>query len=681
MDLRIGIDTGGTFTDLVAVDEITGEIITSKMPSTPSDPIIGILETIHSSEITPERLARSQFIHGTTVLTNCLIERKGARINLLITKGFQDIPYIQRINRKFHYDLQWEKPIPLVRRRDTLGVAERLNYKGEKVIPLTQAEIERVIRHLKQKAKKENSEAVAVCFLFSYVNAEHEKMILREMKKRFPEMPISVSHRVAPIWREYERVSTTLADAYVKPLARRYINNLERGLAEQGLVGKWSVMKSNGGIMDAGTVPDYPVNILLSGPAGGVIASQHYGQMTGVSDLVTIDMGGTSADVALISNCQILTTTDFEIEWGLPVIVPALEISTIGAGGGSIGWVDKGGLLHVGPQSAGSEPGPACYDRGGSMPTITDANLALGRLSSDYFLGGKMELKVELAWKALEILGHKMGLNPIEAALAMVEVADENMASTIRLKTIQAGLDPRKFSLIAFGGAGPLHACSIARKLGMRCVMIPPHPGVFSALGLLLADLRVDKVWTKAYRSDTLRIEEINEGLKSIKELARSELKAQGYPGDPLMKLSMSMRVLGQNYELEIEVPDQVFTQESLEKIYELFHKKHEDTYGYAMRGEVIELISFNASAIGVTKKPAYKVEHESAKQVLPETRDVYLAKDRKAGLPIFKREALTPGSRIQGPAIIEEPDSTTFLVEDSFLEVDRFGVLMISLA
>ena len=679
MSHRIGIDTGGTFTDLVAIEESTGRIITAKRPSTPRDPIAGILETIRNSEINRDQLATSQLIHGTTVLTNCLIERDGARLTLVITKGFEDIPYIQRIIRKSHYDLQWEKPTPLVRKRDTIGVSERLNYKGETLIPLKRVEIERVIRRLKREIKKENTEAVAVCFLFSYVNPEHEETLATEIRKQLPGLPVSISYKVAPIWREYERTSTTIADAYVKPLAKQYIENLNKGLVLEGLSRKWAVMKSNGGIMDAESVPDYPVSVLLSGPAGGVTAGKHYGTLSSLEDLITLDMGGTSADVALINKGQVLTTTDYEIEFGLPVIVPTLEISTIGAGGGSVGWVDKGGLLHVGPESAGAEPGPACYDRGGKLPTITDANLMLGRLNPDYFLGGEMPLRASLAQKVLKELGKKLGMNEIDAAFAMVEVANENMANAIRLKTIQRGLDPRKFSLMAFGGAGPLHACSIARKLEIPLVIIPPHPGVFSALGLLLADLQVDKVWTKAYRSDTLNVDEINRGFTELKELAKHELREQGFPEDPTIHLSTSMRYLGQNYELQVDVPDQTISPDYLEGVYDRFHAKHRQNYGYDLKGEVIEIISFNATAVGPMKKPVYRPETTGFQTASPQgMRSIYVSSQKQIEAPVYRRESLGPGFSAAGPVTVEEIDSTAFVSEGCKVEMDEFGILKI---
>ena len=680
MGLRVGIDTGGTFTDLVAIEQSTGRIITAKKPSTPKDPIVGILHTLESSAIDRKSLAASQLIHGTTVLTNCLIERKGARINFLITRGFEDIPYIQRINRKGHYDLQWDKPTPLVRRRDTHGVTERLNYKGEVIVPLAKDEISRIIRLLKKELKKGKTEAVAVCFLFSYVNPMHEDLIMDEIRRQLPDLPVSVSFQVAPIWREYERSSTTIADAYVKPLAKKYIENLNEGLLRQGLSETWSVMKSNGGIMEARSVPEYPVNVLLSGPAGGVMAGKYYGDLCSFGDVITIDIGGTSADVALIKKGHVITTTDSEIEWGLPVIVPALEISTIGAGGGSIGWVDKGGLLNVGPESAGAEPGPACYDRGGELPTLSDANLLLGRLNPGYFLGGQMPLKTSLAQKVIKGLSQALGMNEVEAAFAMVEVANENMANAIRLKTIYRGLDPRKFSLMAFGGAGPLHGCSIARKLEIPLVLIPPQPGVFSALGLLLADLKVDKVWTKAYRSDTLNMDEINKGLSALKGLATSELKEQGFSGKPKLNLSMSMRYLGQNYELDINVPDQEISRDFLESIYDRFHKRHKENYGYEMRGEVIEIITFNATAVGATPKAAYKIETSSKTNRPHGKAFVYLTPGRREEIPVFRREDLGAGFLEVGPAIIEEPDSTVFIEERCNVEMDEFGVLRIYL-
>jgi len=334
----------------------------------------------------------------------------------------------------------------------------------------------------------------------------------------------------------------------------------------------------------------------------------------------------------------------------------------------------------VGPESAGAEPGPACYDRGGGVPTITDADLLLGRLNPDYFLGGEMPLKAPLAQKVLKGLGEELGMNEIDTAFAMVEVANENMANAIRLKTIQRGLDPRKFSLMAFGGAGPLHACSIARKLEIPFVVIPPHPGVFSALGLLLADLQVDRVWTKAYRSDTLNIDEINKGFGELKVLAIKELKEQGFSREPAIYLTMSMRYLGQNYELQVDVPDQKISKDLLEKIYDRFHEKHKENYGYDFRGENIEIISFNAAAIGPTEKPVYRLDTSGQAGSSQGRRRVYLSSRRQAEVLVYRRESLRPGFSAAGPVMVEEIDSTTFIDEGCRVEMDEFGILKIHL-
>ncbi|MCL5257302.1 MAG: hydantoinase/oxoprolinase family protein, partial [Chloroflexi bacterium] len=580
MTVRIGVDTGGTFTDLVGVDDETGEVMAVKSPSTPSKPVDAITSVIGVAGFQPVDV--SSFVHGTTVGTNALIERKGANVAYLTTKGFEDTPYIQRINRKTLYNLRWVKPKPLVRaRKNCIGINERLNAKGETLRPLDRMEVERVCEQIKNSAV----EAVAACLLFSYVNPEHEVELKKILEEKLPGTPLSISHEVAPIWREYERGSTTIADAYLKPLFHRYINSLEEGLRDKGMNIAWTVMKSNGGVMLSHAAADNPVQTLMSGPAGGMIASQYFAELLGQQNVLTIDMGGTSADVGIITDGRQKYTTEFEIEWGLPAAVPLIDIKTIGAGGGSIAWVDAGGFLQVGPQSAGADPGPVCYGKGGIQPTVTDANLIMGRLDPDYFLAGRMPLDTELAYRRLEEMGSSLGMSALDLASSIVEIANENMANAIKMVSLERGHDPRRFALVAFGGAGPLHAGAIAKSLKIPQVIIPLHPGNFSAIGLLMADKRVDKIWTKGFKSTSVDSRLVNEQFKRIRDLALEDLRVEGFRGEPEIQYSINMRYYGQNYEHEVPLPYGEIDDQKLKAAFDEFNKIHFALYGYQIEG------------------------------------------------------------------------------------------------
>ena len=384
MGLRIGIDTGGTFTDLVAVDENTGRVFTSKRPSTPNKPVSALISVIRDLQ-KESKEEISILIHGTTVATNCLLERKGANVLYIGTEGFTDILFIQRINRKYNYDLQWVKPKPLVRRINCLGIRERIDHNGKIIIPLEKEETVKFAKQIEIFVKENDLEAIVISLINSYVNPVHELHIANLLKKYLPDIPISISHEVAPIWREYPRASTALADAYVKPLVGKYIKSLKDGLFKEKIFKDFSIMKSNGGIMQADAAPKHPIHTLLSGLAGGLIGGRFFGKKCGYENLLTLDMGGTSADVGMIWNGELRYTNQFELDWGIPILTPTLDVHTIGAGGGSIGWLDKGGMLHTGPQSAGADPGPVCYGNGGNQPTVTDANLILGRLNPNFF--------------------------------------------------------------------------------------------------------------------------------------------------------------------------------------------------------------------------------------------------------------------------------------------------------
>ena len=658
-NVRIGIDTGGTFTDLVRFDVATGELSSLKVPSTPTEPLRAFVGALSAAAEDVERV--EGLVHGTTVATNALIERRGAKVGFLATAGHEDIPFIQRVNRQFLYDLLWDKPRPLVEsRRHCIGVDERLRADGEVVVPLT----EETISAIGDRIESEGYDALAICLLFSYLNIEHEARLASALRNRFPDLPISVSHELAPIWREYERSSTAIADAFVKPLIQRYVASLQHGLGDRGFTRPWSMMKSNGGLMDAGAAALQPIQLAMSGPAGGMVAATAIADTLGIRDLVTIDVGGTSADVGMLLDGRLSYTTEYEIEWGIPAAIPLIDIKTVGAGGGSLASVNAGGFLQVGPQSAGAVPGPICYGRGGTQLTLTDANLFLGRLNPDYFLAGALNLDRGLLDDELDRLSTQLEMTPTELCLAIVEIANENMANAIRMISIERGHDPRRFALLAFGGAGPLHAASIARKLGVPTVLIPPFPGGFCALGLLMGDLRVDKIWTQAFRSDRVVAADVVARFDDIAAAAAEELRAQGHDGEPEFEYSINMRYLGQNYEMEVPVPAirgdrSVDPELQLQQAFEAFHTQHQTMYDYHMDAEVIEMISFKVTAVGAIPRPRL-AEVPVTSDPVTDRRMVTFGDTGAVECPIIRRPTMPIGESMAGPLIIEEDGSTS---------------------
>jgi N-methylhydantoinase A len=655
--IQVGIDTGGTFTDLVAFDPRTGQITTYKTPSVPARPGQALLDAIEGAGLPMREIGA--LVHGTTVATNALIERTGARVGLLTTAGHEDIPYIQRINRKTLYDLQWQKPKPLLHsRRDSLGVPERLASDGS---VLRQVDEAAVVAHCRT-LKDHGVDAVAICLLFSYVNPAHEAEVRRIVERELPGMPVSVSHAVAPIWREYERASTTIADAYLKPLMTRYIGSLTEALRTAGLRASWTVMKSNGGAMRAEAAAENPIQTAQSGPAGGMLAASALGAQAGQPDLLTLDMGGTSADVGVIIGGEQKHTTEYEIEWGVPAAIPLIDIKSVGAGGGSIAWIDAGGFLRVGPQSAGASPGPACYGGGGTQPTVTDANLLLGRLDPDYFLGGRMTLDIAAAERALEPLACQLGMPPIELASSIVEIANENMASAIKMVSIERGHDPRRFTLFAFGGAGPLHAAAVARALRIPRVLVPLFPGNASALGMLIADRRVDKIWTQAFKSNAVDAAVVERQFARIRDAAVSELRGEGFAGEPEIGYSINMRYYGQNYEHEVSISAGPMDEAGLQQAYDAFIRTHEEKYGYAIENEIVELVSFRVTASGRLPSPRLAVVPEPGADPHRGRREVYFRGHGFVSADILTRYDLPPGTTLEGPCVLEEPGSTTLV-------------------
>jgi N-methylhydantoinase A len=673
---RVGIDTGGTFTDLIALDESTGEIRLGKVFSTPNQPATALLNVLAQAQIPLP--AVKQLIHGTTVATNALLEHKGARVAYVTTAGFEDIPLIQRIRREYHYDLMWVKPEPLVERNHCYGVKERVDYRGQVVTPLDLTSLQPLI----EAAQRGEIDAVAVCYLFAYLHPEHELATAHHLQRLIPHLPISLSAQLSPIWREYERASTTIADAYLRPLLTRYIGSLNERLTTAGLTTPWALMKSNGGVMPSAAVAENPMQTVMSGPAGGMIACKYFAELRGANRVVTLDMGGTSCDVGLLADGEQRYTTEFEIEWGVPITVPLIDIHSIGAGGGSIAWLDAGGLLHVGPESAGANPGPICYNRGGTRPTTTDANVVLGRVAPGHFVSGYDEAAYQRAVAALTELGTQLRLSVLETALAMIDIANANMSDAIKLLTLERGLDPRHFTLMAFGGAGPLHAAAMARGLGMPQVLAPPYPGMCSALGMLVADLRIDKVTTFPATSDRVTLAALTERLQALTAAASTELAQEGFAGLPQINTAISMRYLGQNYEEEIAIHLDELRQQGLTSLFTAFHQHHEQRYGYQIPGETIEIVALKATALGAMPKPSIRstgADHKAPVGQPFETRPVYFRETEWLPCPIYWRNDLPAGTTLTGPAIIEELGCTTLLEPGQALRVDEVGILAIT--
>ncbi len=680
MSIRIGIDTGGTFTDLVAIDDATHQTLVVKRPTTPSQPSQGVFDALGG--ITASLAEVSTLVLGTTLATNALLTRQGARVLYVTTAGFEDIPHLQRADKKDPYNLQAVRPEPFVSRVDCLGIPERVDYLGRVLEPLT----DRALQALGEKIEARLSfrggrpVAIAVNLLFAYAHPDHEERIGEYLEQRFPDIPVTLSHRVAPVWREYERASTTIIDAYIKPLMAEFVEDLRRGFSRRGLRIPFSVMKSNGGQMLAQGAAVEPVQTVLSGLAGGVIAGKFFGDLCGRANVISFDMGGTSTDVGVVADGRVGYRVQHDLDFYIPVATPVIDLITIGAGGGSIAWVDKGGLLKVGPQSAGAEPGPVCYAKGGTKPTVTDANLILGRLDAGYFLGGEMPLDSARATTEIRRLGDRLGLSAEDAAQAIVEIANENMANAIRVLTIERGVDPREFTLVAFGGAGPLHAGEVAAALGISDVIIPPHPGLASAFGTLLADRRVDRRWTRLFRSTDADCAAIQSKLDELTSASISEIRQQGYPATPVVLRFISMRYFGQNSELDVPIPDGPMTPDLLGRICEAFHKRHEATFGYRIQNEVIELVHFNVSVVGPISPTSLASRTDGTLPPPHATRSVYFKEHGHLPTPIFLQRSLPAGAVVEGPAVVEEEDSTTLVHPGQRLAVRADGLMVLTL-
>ena len=673
MQYVLGIDIGGTFTDFVSYDSQSGAIHNWKNLTTPQDPIEGVLQGLKQIQdldvVTKIRL-------GTTIATNALLTRRGANIAYVTTKGFRDVPFIQRADRKSHYDITWIKTKPLVKRANCYEVSERLDAKGAVVEPLDLAGVHQLASAL--RANKD-IEAVAICTLFSYIDPVHEQQIRDIFQQEMPGIPVSISYDVLPKWKEYERASTTIADAYLKPIVSESFNRMKQRLDGIGIGGKVGVIKSNGGESTIAGAAAAPVQMTLSGPTGGVVATRAIARLTGIQNLVNFDMGGTSTDCSTVVNGMELVTTSFEIEWGLPIQVPMIDIHTIGAGGGSIAWIDKGGMLRVGPQSAGADPGPACYGRGGTDATVTDANVVLGRINPDYFLGGRMKLDADASHRAVEKIAKQLNLSVDAAAYAMVQIANNNMLGALRTVLLQRGLDPRDFTLIGSGGAGPVHVCDMMEISGIPQAMVPNYPGQFSAFGFLMTDARVDRHRTVQQTSKAFDAHRATKAMTDLVEVAIGELQTQGYQANIEIYRSIEARYLGQNHELELSFPSNEFNDVTVPDFWSRFHEEHHARFGFSIPGETIETVNLKVIAVAVTEKPKLRELPLGDGSPAPFGKRKVRYEDGWYDVPTYRRDALKQSDTVAGPAVVEEEASVTILCPGQTLAVDRFGNLIIS--
>jgi N-methylhydantoinase A len=679
-DAIVGIDIGGTFTDFVVYERRTGRLETFKLLSTPSDPAQAVLqglEVVQQAFSDTQSAAHIQVVHGSTVATNALLERKGARTALVATRGFGDVLQIGRQNRPELYNFSVNPPPPLVPEELRFEVDERVAADGQILQALDPVQAAALIPLLRQR----DAESVAVCLLFSFLRPEHEAVIA-EMLRRAGFF-VSLSSEILPEYREYERASTTAVNAYVSPILDRYLGQLDRALEKRPIALR--VMQSNGGSISLEEARRNAVRCILSGPAGGVVGARHVAELALTPQppstkeeavrVITFDMGGTSTDVSLIDSEPQVTTE--AMVGGCPIRVPLLDIHTIGAGGGSIAEVDAGGALRVGPQSAGASPGPACYGRG-EQPTVTDANLVLGRLPAEYFLGGQMALQPQRAWQALERLGRKLGLGPEQAALGVVEVVNAHMERALRVISVERGHDPRRFTLLSFGGAGGLHACELARRAGIPRVLIPPLASTLSAFGMLVAEVVKDYTQTVMLPGDT-SLEEIAARLEPMAARGLREVQAQGIPANAIrLERLADLRYRGQSYELTVP-----FSQRLLAD----FHALHRKAYGYDRPEADIEIVNLRLRAIGQGQAPALaRLPQGDADptQALIDRRPVVLASTgvhlSRADLPLYRGEALQSGNCIAGPALVARADTTIYIGQADHAAVDAFGNLLITI-
>ncbi len=680
----IGIDTGGTFTDLVLASPGTGHWQYHKVPTRTADPAQGILdgitEIIDLAGIKPAEV--SFLVLGTTLATNAVLEGKWAQTGLVTTRGFGDVLSLARQRRPHYFNLDVRKPVPPVGSDGCAEVIERMSADGTVITELDEGSVLAGIEALRGTGIN----SVAVCFLHSYQNPAHEERVRALFEQHWPGVHVTLSSDVLPEFREYERFVTTVVNASLVPIMDKYLERFEHGVRSLGVASEAHVMQSNGGAATTHTVRQRPINTFFSGPAGGVMGAVALGEDTGIKNLITFDMGGTSTDVCLIRQNQPAMKNERDMG-GFPVRTRTLDIHTIGAGGGSIAWIDQGGMLKVGPKSAGAYPGPAAYGRGGELPTVTDANVFLGRLSPESLLGGRMDMDAPAAAKAIDKHVSKLIEQATEAAaIGILEIANAHMTGAVRVISVEQGEDPRDYALVAFGGAGPLHAADVAVMAGMRYVIVPPRPGVFSAQGLLQSDRRGDFSITRLGAAKVESLEFFNAGLRDLAERTDAWLDSEKVgKSDPAIhrQWQLDLRYEGQNSVLIVDIPGGVLGIKTLVQAIETYHARHTTLYGYHLPDQTVEVVNLRVSIvvehgrIGVSSSKAGDAKPRDGKSA---TRQVWFAATGFVDTPILARESLAKESSFTGPAIVEQMDTTTVIPPGAHVRVDRSGYIHIDL-
>jgi N-methylhydantoinase A len=649
---RLGVDVGGTFTDVVILAD--GRLLTAKVPSTPSDQSEGVLAGVEAAEFDASEL--EAFAHGMTVATNALLERRGARLALITTEGFRDVLEIGRQNRPSLYDLTRDRPAPLVPRELRFTVRERMGPDGE-IAPLDEDDLASAVAAVREAGV----EAVAVCLVFAFLHPEHEQRVGEVLRTELDDVHVSLSSEVLPEFREFERFATTAADAYLAPHLSAYLGRLAERAGEAGLPAPL-VMQSSGGVVDLESASRQAAACVLSGPAGGVVGAAYAAAASGYEDVLTFDMGGTSTDVAPVIGGEAQTTTDSVVA-GVPLKLPMVDVHTVSAGGGSIAWADAGGALRVGPQSAGAEPGPAAYGAGGEEPTVTDANLFLGYLEDGATLGGEVVLRRELAEAALERLGSQLGLDVLQTALGIVRVANAEMTRALRVISVERGLDPREFALVAFGGAGAMHACALADELGMRTLVVPKAAGVLSALGLAISDVRRDYVEPLLSALDDLEGDRLERAFAGLEDRAREDLE------DPRLARGADLRYRGQSFELTVDADEP-------DRLAERFHERHEQRYGYRMDEEPVELVNARLTATVAVEKPALREQAAEGDGRGRQRRASF--EGDWSEVDVLDRSQMGAGADVAGPALVEFPEATCVVAPGWTGRVDDAGSLIL---
>jgi N-methylhydantoinase A len=668
---RVSMDIGGTFTDVVAYDERDGSYTTAKVSTTPRDLTEGVLAGL--DELVGSADEISFIVHGTTQGLNAFLQRRGERVMLLATEGAGDVYHIARGARKRLYDLHYRKPEPLVPRRDIVEVPGRLDYRGHETTPLSEEAVLAAV----ERAREEGITVFAVAFLFSYLNPVHELEAERIIREAYPEASVSLSHRAAREWREYERTSSAVLNAYIAPTVERYLGRLQGSLDERGLEVPLHVMQSSGGILKAQAARERPIQTLLSGPAGGAMGGAALAEILGRRNLLCVDMGGTSFDISLVVDGKPETVQETSLE-GLPLLMPIVKIHTIGAGGGSLAYVEAGGL-RVGPESAGAQPGPACYGRGGTQPTVTDANLVLGRVDPAHFLGGRMELDVGAAEAAIAALASELALEPLALAEGIVDIVNAKMAQAIRTITVEKGIAPSDFAIVAFGGAGAMHAAFLAEELDVQEVIVPVFPGAFSAWGMLRTRLRHDFTASYYRPVEATDAAEIKALLDGLAEDGRAALVDEGVAaGNVEVSLLVDMRYVAQEYSLPVPVePADLEAPDFGATVTERFHDVYDRRYGHANPGAPVEFVSLRATAFGDLGRAdpqaldAAPGEHPSSSRPVVFGRRAYDA-------TVVMRGDLAAGASVDGPAVIEEPTATAVVPPGWTARVDNLGFVVL---